>query len=88
MHRRLVLLPLITFAAFSALWLFEMSAAGQNVDWVKFEDASEHAFTTDVPKGWTIIHTSDNHGACLAFVGQHWTDIRPNSLIKRMKQSG
>ena len=41
----------------------------------------------DVPIGWTIIHTSDSHAACLAFVDQHWTDMRPNSLIKRMKKA-
>ena len=41
----------------------------------------------DVPKGWTIIHKSDSHAGCLAFVDQHWTDMRPNSLIKRMKKT-
>jgi MbtH protein len=42
----------------------------------------------DVPDGWTIIHKSDSRTACLEFVNQHWTDMRPNSLIKRMKESG
>ena len=41
----------------------------------------------DVPKGWTIIHKSDSRAACLEFINKHWTDLRPNSLIERMKQS-
>ena len=40
----------------------------------------------DVPEGWTIIHKSDSRAACLEFVDKNWTDMRPNSLIKRMKQ--
>jgi MbtH protein len=39
-----------------------------------------------VPKGWTIIHQSDNRAACLEFINQHWTDMRPNSLIEIMKE--
>lgn len=41
----------------------------------------------DVPAGWTIVHQSDSRAACLEFINQHWTDMRPNSLIDRMKQS-
>jgi hypothetical protein len=37
-------------------------------------------------RGWTIIHKSDSRAACLEFVDKNWTDMRPNSLIKRMKQ--
>jgi MbtH protein len=39
-----------------------------------------------VPKGWTIVHSSDNRAACLEFINQHWTDMRPNSLVRRMSQ--
>jgi MbtH protein len=42
----------------------------------------------DVPAGWTIIHESDSRAACLDFINRNWTDMRPNSLIKRMKESG
>ena len=41
----------------------------------------------DVPAGWTIVHQSDSRAACLEFINQHWTDMRPNSLIDRMKKS-
>jgi uncharacterized protein YbdZ (MbtH family) len=40
----------------------------------------------EVPQGWTIIHKSDSRAACLEFINQNWTDMRPNSLIKRMKE--
>src|SRR5205809_19590 len=41
----------------------------------------------DVPDGWRIIHESDNRTACLEFINQHWTDMRPNSLIRAMTES-
>jgi uncharacterized protein YbdZ (MbtH family) len=41
----------------------------------------------DVPDGWTIIRKSDSRAACLEFINQNWTDMRPNSLIKSMKES-
>ena len=40
----------------------------------------------EVPEGWTIIHESDSRAACLEFINQHWTDMRPNSLIESMKE--
>jgi MbtH protein len=40
-----------------------------------------------VPQGWTIIHQSDSRAACLEFINQNWTDMRPNSLIESMKKS-
>ena len=41
----------------------------------------------EVPAGWTIVHASDTRAACLEFINQHWTDMRPKSLIEAMKQS-
>ena len=40
----------------------------------------------EVPKGWTIVHKADSRAACLEFINQHWTDMRPNSLIESMKE--
>lgn len=40
----------------------------------------------EVPKGWTIIHKSDSRAACLEFINQNWTDMRPKSLIESMKE--
>jgi MbtH protein len=39
-----------------------------------------------VPQGWNIIHKSDSRAACLEFINQHWTDMRPNSLIESMRE--
>ena len=39
-----------------------------------------------VAEGWTIIHESASRAACLEFINQHWTDMRPSSLIERMKE--
>ena len=39
-----------------------------------------------VPAGWTIVHESDSRAACLEFINQHWTDLRPKSLIETKKQ--
>lgn len=37
---------------------------------------------TDVPPGWTVAHTEDTHQACLDYVEEHWTDMRPRSLVR------
>jgi MbtH protein len=34
-----------------------------------------------VPRGWTIAHDADTRSSCLDYVEQHWTDLRPASLI-------
>ncbi|ACU72352.1 MbtH domain protein [Catenulispora acidiphila DSM 44928] len=33
----------------------------------------------DVPAGWRGVHGSDTREACLAYVEEHWTDLRPLS---------
>jgi MbtH protein len=38
----------------------------------------------DVPQGWTIAKKSDSRAACLDYINQNWTDMRPKSLIERM----
>ena len=58
---------------------------------VLINDEGQHSLWPtfiDVPAGWTIVHKSDSRAACLEFVNQNWTDMRPNSLVKRMKESG
>lgn len=39
----------------------------------------------DVPDGWEIIFGEDKRQACLDFIEQNWTDMRPNSLIRQME---
>lgn len=61
------------------------------------ENGTYHVLTNDegqyslwpayiaVPQGWRIVHDSDTRAACLDFVNKNWTDMRPNSLVERMK---
>jgi MbtH protein len=37
-----------------------------------------------VPAGWTIVHQPDTRQACLDYINENWTDMRPKSLIKAM----
>jgi MbtH protein len=39
----------------------------------------------EVPAGWTIVHDRDTRAACLAYVDEHWTDMRPLSLVRSME---
>jgi MbtH protein len=40
----------------------------------------------DVPGGWTVAHGEDTRQACLDFIEENWTDMRPKSLIEEMRQ--
>ncbi|MFF4691818.1 MbtH family protein [Streptomyces sp. NPDC003233] len=34
----------------------------------------------DIPEGWTAEITEGSREACLAYIEEHWTDMRPKSL--------
>jgi MbtH protein len=34
----------------------------------------------NVPAGWTTVHGADTRSACLAYIEENWTDMRPASL--------
>ncbi|MCA2215105.1 MbtH family protein [Jidongwangia harbinensis] len=38
----------------------------------------------DVPAGWTIALPENTRQACLAHIEEHWTDMRPASLVAAM----
>jgi MbtH protein len=38
----------------------------------------------EVPAGWTVVHGEDNRDACLSYVEENWTDLRPKSLQAQM----
>ncbi|MDX3225466.1 MbtH family protein [Streptomyces sp. ME19-01-6] len=48
---------------------------GQHSLWPQF---------VEVPEGWTIVHPEDSRQACLDYIEEHWTDMRPKSLIEQM----
>ena len=33
-----------------------------------------------VPNGWSVVYVEAGRQACLDFIDQNWTDIRPRSL--------
>jgi uncharacterized protein YbdZ (MbtH family) len=39
----------------------------------------------NVPEGWTIIYPTGSRRECLDYVNNHWTDMRPRSLIEKMR---
>jgi MbtH protein len=38
----------------------------------------------DVPAGWRVVYGEASREACLDYVDQHWTDMRPRSLREAM----
>lgn len=37
-----------------------------------------------VPPGWNVVFGEDSRVNCLAYVEEHWTDMRPRSLREAM----
>ncbi|MFB6559935.1 MbtH family protein [Streptomyces sp. NPDC056400] len=38
----------------------------------------------EVPAGWTVVHGEDGRQACLDYINENWTDMRPKSLADAM----
>jgi len=36
----------------------------------------------EVPQGWTTVHGPASRQSCVDHINQHWTDMRPKSLIE------
>jgi MbtH protein len=36
----------------------------------------------DVPRGWVVVHQPADRQACLDYINECWTDMRPESLKK------
>ncbi|WP_320775112.1 MbtH family protein [Streptomyces sp. CRN 30] len=54
---------------------------------VLVNDENQHSLwpvSVNVPAGWTVAHPSDTREACLRFIEENWTDMRPRSLAQRM----
>jgi len=61
----------------SAIYHVLINDEGQHSLWPSFKE---------VPAGWTIVHESDNRANCLEYINKNWTDMRPRSLVERMRQ--
>ncbi|KQR96087.1 antibiotic synthesis protein MbtH [Williamsia sp. Leaf354] len=39
----------------------------------------------DIPAGWDKVFGEASRAECLDYVNEHWTDLRPKSLIEAME---
>lgn len=54
--------------------------------YVLVNDEEQHSLWpafAEVPAGWRIVFGEDTRSACVAYVEEHWTDLRPRSLRER-----
>ncbi|MEV0370832.1 MbtH family protein [Streptomyces sp. NPDC050636] len=56
-------------------YLVLVNDEGQHSLWPSF---------AEVPAGWDVAHTEDSRQACLDYIEEHWTDMRPQSLVRQM----
>ena len=58
---------------------------------VLVNDENQHSLWpvfAEVPSGWTIVFRDSPRAECVAYVDEHWTDMRPASLIEAMAHAG
>ncbi|MCV7124302.1 MbtH family protein [Mycobacterium lacus] len=56
---------------------------------VLVNDEEQHSLWptfAEVPAGWRVAYGQATRAACLEYVEQNWTDIRPKSLRARLAQ--
>lgn len=54
---------------------------------VLVNDEGQHSLWpsfAEVPAGWTVAKDEDTRQACLDYISENWTDMRPKSLIEAM----
>ena len=59
----------------NASFLVLVNDEGQHSLWPTF---------SDVPAGWRVVYGEADRAACLDYIEQNWTDIRPRSLRERL----
>jgi len=55
---------------------------------VLVNDEEQHSLWptfADVPAGWRVVYGEGDRAACLDYIEQNWTDIRPRSLRERLE---
>lgn len=56
---------------------------------VLVNDEEQHSLWpgfADVPAGWRVVFGEGARSACLEYIEQNWTDIRPRTLRDRLAQ--
>lgn len=54
---------------------------------VLINDEGQHSLWpsfVEVPAGWTVVKDEDSRTACLDYINENWTDMRPRSLAEAM----
>ncbi len=54
---------------------------------VLVNDENQHSLWpafAEVPAGWTVVFGKDSRQACLDYINENWTDMRPKSLAVSM----
>ncbi|MFI7637689.1 MbtH family protein [Nonomuraea sp. NPDC049400] len=41
----------------------------------------------DIPQGWTVVYGAAGREACLGFIRETWTDLRPRSLRRQLGEA-
>jgi MbtH protein len=57
---------------------------------VLINDEGQHSLWpsfVEVPAGWSVAQPETDRGSALAYVDEHWTDMRPRSLVEAMGQT-
>ncbi|MET9567342.1 MbtH family protein [Streptomyces tauricus] len=55
---------------------------------VLVNDEGQHSLWpafADIPDGWDIAHDEDSREACMTYIEDNWTDLRPRSLVEAME---
>ena len=58
---------------------------------VLLNDEEQHSLWpsfADIPAGWRRVYGEADRAACLEYIDEHWTDIRPRSLRDRLAARG
>lgn len=54
---------------------------------VLVNDENQHSLWPawiEVPAGWSVMLQETDRDACLNYIDEHWTDMRPRSLAEAM----
>jgi MbtH protein len=57
---------------------------------VLVNDEGQHSLWpafADVPAGWKVVFGEDSRPACMEYIEQNWTDLRPKSLVEEMRRA-
>ncbi|AMW13853.1 MbtH family protein [Streptomyces violaceus] len=58
---------------------------------VLVNDEGQHSLWpafVEVPAGWQVALKETDRQSALDYVNEHWTDMRPKSLIEAMEKAG